>query len=74
MKINIILGLFFWGVMARILSELMALSVSQTQSGLLWLSWGMWGVACSLIGYGLIRILTRGPTGKIPKTEGGHEQ
>ena len=33
MNVNLFAGLFFWGTMARVLSELMTLSVEHTQQG-----------------------------------------
>lgn len=45
MNVNLLAGLIFWGVMALVLSELMTVSVSGTQTGLVWLSYALWAVA-----------------------------
>lgn len=45
MNINLLAGFIFWGTMALVLSELMTLSVSGTQTGLVWLSYALWGIA-----------------------------
>lgn len=51
MNVNIFAGLFFWGTMARVLSELMTLSVEHTQQGLLWLCNGLWMGAAGMLMY-----------------------
>lgn len=45
MNVNLLAGLIFWGVIALVLSELMTVSVSGTQTGLVWLSYALWAVA-----------------------------
>lgn len=45
MNVNLLAGLIFWGAMALVLSELMTLSVSGTQTFLVWLSYALWAVA-----------------------------
>jgi len=45
MNTNFLAGLIFWGTIALVLSELMTVSVSGTQTGLVWLSYSLWAVA-----------------------------
>lgn len=49
MNVNLLAGLIFWGVMALVLSELMTVSVSGTQTCLVWLSYALWAVAGVLV-------------------------
>ena len=49
MNVNLLAGLIFWGVMALVLSELMTVSVSGTQTCLVWLSSALWAVAGVLV-------------------------
>lgn len=49
MNVNLLAGLIFWGVMALVLSELMTVSVSGTQTGLVWLSYALWAVAGAMV-------------------------
>lgn len=49
MKASLLAGLIFWGTMALVLSELMTLSVSGTQTCLLWLSYALWGIAGAMV-------------------------
>lgn len=49
MNVNLLAGLIFWGVMALVLSELMTVSVSGTQTGLVWLSYALWAVAGAVV-------------------------
>lgn len=44
-----ILWLFFWGMVVKSLHDLMTLSVSFTQEMLIWLVYGMWGLAALLM-------------------------
>ena len=55
MKPTILAGLIFWGTMARVLSELMTLSVTMTQTGLIWLSYALWAAAAGMVVQGGIR-------------------
>lgn len=66
MKPTILAGLFFWGSMARVLSELMTWSVEHTQQGLLWLCNAMWAGAAGMVMYAGYRWLRheRGQTHK----------
>lgn len=49
MNVSLFAGLIFWGMMALILSEMMTLSVTATQTGLVWLSYGLWAGAALMI-------------------------
>lgn len=49
MNINLLAGLIFWGVIALVLSELMTVSVSGTQTCLVWLSYVLWAVAGAMV-------------------------
>lgn len=49
MNVNLLAGLIFWGVIALVLSELMTMSVSGTQTGLVWLSYALWAVAGAMV-------------------------
>lgn len=49
MKASLLAGLIFWGTMALVLSELMTLSVSGTQTCLVWLSYTLWGIAGAMV-------------------------
>lgn len=49
MNVNLLAGLIFWGVMALVLSELMTVSVSGTQTCLVWLSYALWAVAGAMV-------------------------
>lgn len=49
MNVSFFAGLIFWGMMALVLSELMTLSVTATQTGLVWLSYGLWAGAALMI-------------------------
>lgn len=49
MNINLLAGFIFWGTMALVLSELITLSVSGTQTGLVWLSYALWGIAGAMV-------------------------
>lgn len=50
-----ILWLFFWGMVVKSLHDLMTLSVSFTQEMLIWLVYGMWGLAALLMLSGFCR-------------------
>ena len=71
MNVNFLAGLFFWGMMARVLSELMTLSVEHTKTGLLWLCNGLWGCAAGMLVYAGYRWLRYGRTEEHP--EAGHD-
>ncbi|HED3078465.1 hypothetical protein [Citrobacter amalonaticus] len=49
MNVSVFAGLIFWGMMALVLSELMTLSVNNTQAGLVWLSYGLWATAAVMV-------------------------
>ncbi|EIQ7172807.1 hypothetical protein [uncultured Leclercia sp.] len=49
MNVSFFAGLIFWGMMALVLSELMTLSVANTQAGLVWLSYGLWAGAAVMV-------------------------
>lgn len=49
MNVSFFAGLIFWGMMALVLSELMTLSVTATQTGLVWLSYGLWAGAAVMV-------------------------
>ncbi len=49
MNVSVFAGLIFWGMMALVLSELMTVSVTATQAGLVWLSYGLWAGAAVMI-------------------------
>ena len=49
MNVNLLAGLIFWGVMALVLSELMTVSVSGTQTCLVWLSYTLWAAAGAMV-------------------------
>jgi hypothetical protein len=55
MNVSFFAGLIFWGMMALVLSELMALSVTMTQTGLVWLSYALWAAAAGMVVQGGIR-------------------
>ena len=71
MKPTLLAGLIFWGTMARVLSELMTLSVEHTQQGLLWLCNGMWVGAGGMVIFALCRWLRQDRTQK--HNEADHE-
>jgi len=48
-SVSRILWLFFWGMVIKSLHDLMILSVSFTQEMLIWLVYGMWGLASLLV-------------------------
>lgn len=45
MNISLLVKCIFWGTMARVLSELMTVSVPLTQAVLVWLNYGLWTAA-----------------------------
>ncbi|WP_285112609.1 hypothetical protein [Leclercia adecarboxylata] len=49
MNVSFFAGLIFWGMMALVLSELMTLSVTMTQTGLVWLSYALWAAAAAMV-------------------------
>lgn len=49
MNVRIFSSLIFWGMMSLVLSELMTLSVTNTQVGLVWLSYGLWAGAAVMV-------------------------
>lgn len=49
MNVSFFAGLIFWGMMALVLSELMTLSVTMTQFGLVWLSYALWATAAAMV-------------------------
>jgi len=55
MNVSFFAGLIFWGMMALVLSELMTLSVTMTQTGLVWLSYALWAAAAGVVVQGGIR-------------------
>lgn len=71
MNVNLFAGLIFWGTMALVLSELITLSVTRTQTGLVWLSYGLWAAAAIMV----IRAGVRALQDRRAKRSGvaGHE-
>lgn len=49
MNVRVFSSLIFWGMMSLVLSELMTLSVTNTQAGLVWLSYGLWAGAAVMV-------------------------
>lgn len=49
MKASLLAGLIFWGTIALVLSELITVSVSGTQTCLVWLSYALWGIAGAMV-------------------------
>ncbi|MGU9868255.1 hypothetical protein [Kluyvera ascorbata] len=72
MNVNLLASLFFWGMMARVLSELMTLSAEHTQTGLLWLCNGLWTGAAGMLVYAGYRWLRDGRT--AAHREDGHDK
>lgn len=50
MNVMLLAGLIFWGKMSLVLSELMTVSVTMTQTGL-------WAIAGALVAHTVIRVL-----------------
>ncbi|EGT4277868.1 hypothetical protein E7W39_03815 [Cronobacter sakazakii] len=55
MNINRLVALFFWGMVAKCLSELMDVSVLVTQGLLKWCGYGLWILAVLFVAYDLLK-------------------
>ncbi|KFC76704.1 hypothetical protein GBAG_4339 [Buttiauxella agrestis ATCC 33320] len=71
MNVMLLAGLIFWGTMSLVLSELMTVSVTMTQTGLVWLSYGLWAIAGALVVHAVIRVLRERRT---KHNEGGRHE
>jgi hypothetical protein len=54
-SLSMMLGLFFWGMVAKCLSELITVSVHFTQQLLAWSGYTMWVIALMLLIYQFFR-------------------
>ncbi|KKY80327.1 hypothetical protein OA46_20445 [Enterobacter cloacae] len=72
MNVNVFAGLIFWGMMALVLSELMTVSVTATQAGLVWLSYGLWAAAAVMLARAALQTLRERRTLRSGVT--GHER
>lgn len=52
-SLSMLLGLFFWGMVLKCLSEAMDVSVTLTQAALKWAGYGLWMAALLLLLYRL---------------------
>jgi len=55
MNVSFFISLTFWGLLALVLSELITLSVTRTQTGLTWLGYGLWAIAAGMVVFAGIR-------------------
>jgi hypothetical protein len=52
-SLGLLLGLFFWGMVLKCLSEAMDISVTVTQAAVKWAGYGLWAFALLLLIYRL---------------------
>jgi hypothetical protein len=50
-SLSFLLGLFFWGMVLKCLSEAMDISAAFTQCAVKWMGYGLWGAALVLLVY-----------------------
>lgn len=55
-SLNVLLGLFFWGMVLKCLSEGMDISVTVTQAIVKWTGYGLWVAALLLLAYRLLPV------------------